>query len=66
MGGLHQQGTKMIHLSDELWLIANNSKSFANGSKLIIRNNLGLCKHSEKYLIYNFQKHCYGSTTIEI
>ena len=32
----------MILLSDELWSIANNSKSFANGSKLILRNNLGL------------------------
>ena len=32
----------MILLSDELWSIANNSKSFANGSKLIVRNNLGL------------------------
>ena len=33
------------------WLIANNSKSFANGSKSIIINNLGLWKHSEIYLI---------------
>ena len=32
-------------------LIANNSKSFANESKSIIRNNLGLCKRSEIYLI---------------
>ena len=40
-----------ILLSDELWLIANNSKSFANGSKSIIRNNLGFCKHFEIYLI---------------
>ena len=44
-------GTKMILLSDELWSIANNSKSFANGSKLIIRNNLGLYKRSDIYLI---------------
>ena len=39
--------TKMIILSDELWLIANNSKSFANKSKSIIRNNLGLYKLSD-------------------
>ena len=37
--------------SDELWLIANSSKSFANRSKSIIRNNSGLCKHSKMYLI---------------
>ena len=43
--------TKMTLLSDEIWLIANNFKSFANGSKLIIRNNIGLCKHPEIYLI---------------
>ena len=43
--------TKMLLLSDELWSIANNSKSFANGSKLIIRNNSGLLKHSDIYLI---------------
>ena len=36
----NNQGTKIILLSDELWLISNNSKSFANRSKLIIRNNL--------------------------
>ena len=36
----------MILLSDELSLIANNSKSFANGSKSIIRNNLGLYNRS--------------------
>ena len=47
----NNQETKMILLSDEPWLIANNSKSFANGSKSIIRNNLGLWKHSEIYLI---------------
>ena len=40
----NNQGTKMILLSDELWLIANNSRSFSNWSKPIIRNNLGLCK----------------------
>ena len=47
----NNQGTKMILLSDELWSIANNSKSFANGSKSIIRNNLGFYKHSAIYLI---------------
>ena len=41
----------MILLSDELSSKANNSKSFANGSKSIIRNNLGLYKHSDIYLI---------------
>ena len=46
---------KMILLSDELWLIVNNSKSFANRSMLIIRNNLGLCKHSEIYLTSKFR-----------
>ena len=34
----NNQGTKMILLSDELWLIANNSTSFGNRSKSIIRN----------------------------
>ena len=34
----------------KLWLLANNG-SFANGSKSAIGNNLGLCKHSEIYLI---------------
>ena len=38
----NKQGTKMILLSDKLWLIANNSRSFANDTKSIIRNNLGL------------------------
>ena len=46
----NHRGTKMILLSDELWSIANNSKSFANGSKSII-NNLGLYKRSDIYLI---------------
>ena len=32
----------MILLSDELWSIANNSKSFADGSKSMIKSNLGL------------------------
>ena len=37
----------MILLSDVLLLVANNSKSFPNRSKSIIRYNLGLCKHFE-------------------
>ena len=40
--------SKMILLPEELWSIANNSKSFASGSKWII-NNLVLCKRSEIY-----------------
>ena len=44
------RGTKMVLLSDELWLIANNSKDFANEGKSM-RINLGLCKRSEIYLI---------------
>ena len=36
---------KLILLSDKLWLIANNSKSSANGNKSEIRNNLRLYKH---------------------
>ena len=47
----NHQGTKMILLSDELWSIANNSKSFANENKSIIRNNLGLYKRYDIYLI---------------
>ena len=47
----HNQGAKIILFSDKLWLIANKSKGFVNGSKSVIRNNLGLCKHSEMYLI---------------
>ena len=47
----NNQGTKMILFLEEPWLIANNSKSFANKSKSIIRNNLGLCKHPEIYLV---------------
>ena len=62
----NNQGTKMILLSDELWLIANNSKSFANGSKSITRNSLGLYKCSDIYLIYNFQKHYHGSNGTKI
>ena len=48
---LNNGATKMILPSKELWLIANNYKSFADGSKTIIRNNLSLCKHSKIYLI---------------
>ena len=33
----------------------NNSHSFANRSKSITRNNLGLCKHSEIYLFRTFK-----------
>ena len=50
----NNQGMKMILLSDELWLIANNSKGFAKGSKSMIRN-LGLCKCSEIYLFRSFK-----------
>ena len=46
----HNRGTQIILLSDELWLINNNSQSFANGSKPVKRNNLGLCKRFEIYL----------------
>ena len=53
----------MILLSDKLWLIANNSKSFANRSKSII-NNLGMCKRSEITLFRNFKKHCHGSNDL--
>ena len=55
MGELQQPRSKMILLVDKLWLIANNSESFANRNKAII-NNLGLSKHFEIYLIWNFQK----------
>ena len=47
----NNQGTKMILLSHELSSIASNSKKFANGSKVIIRNNLGLYKRSDIYLV---------------
>ena len=62
----NNQLKNMILLSDELWLIANNSKGFAKGSKSIIRNNLGVCKRSEIYLIKNFQKHCHEYNGIRI
>ena len=49
MGELQQP--KMILLSDEPWSIANNSKTFTNGIKSIIRNNLDFYKPSDIYLI---------------
>ena len=52
----NSHGTKMIVLSDKLWSIANNSKGFANESKSIIRNNLGLYKCSNiRVLARNLQ-----------
>ena len=51
MGELQQLRKKIILLSDDLWLIANNSKSFVNGSKSIIRKKFDLRKRSEVYLI---------------
>ena len=63
----NNQGTKMILLSDELWLIANNSKSFTNGSKPIIRNNLGVCKHSQKgvflWILQNLEEQLFIQNT---
>ena len=47
----NNRGRKVILFSDELWSIVYNSKSFANGSKSIIRNSLGLYKRSDIYLI---------------
>ena len=47
----NNQGTKIILLADELWLTANNSKSFVNRIKSIRRNNIGLCERSEIYHI---------------
>ena len=41
----------MILLSNELSFIANNFKSFADRSKLVIRNNLGFHKRPEIYVI---------------
>ena len=61
---LGNQGTKII-LSGELWSVANSSKSFANGSKSIIRNNLGLYKCSDIYLTLELSKH-HGSNGIKI
>ena len=51
MGELQQPRNKNDPPFNELWFIANDSKSFANKSKSIIRNNLGMCKHFEIYLI---------------
>ena len=59
----NNRGTKMILLLDKLWLKAN--KYFANGSKSIVRNNLGLFKRSEIYLILNF-KNSHGSNGMKI
>ena len=48
MGELQQQRNK----NDALFrLLDNNSESFVNGSKSIIRNNLGLSEHFEIYLV---------------
>ena len=66
MGELQQLRKKMIFLSDELWLLANNSKSFDKGNKSIIRHYLSLCKHAEICLVNNFQKYFYGSNGMEI
>ena len=54
---LNNQGTKMILLLDEIWLISNNSKSFANGSRSIIRNNLGLCNNTLKFTLFRTFKY---------
>ena len=54
-GNFNNWGTKIILLSDKLWLITNNSKSFATNSESIIRNNLGFCKHFEIYLFRTFK-----------
>ena len=51
MGELQQPRNKNDPSFKWLWLIANNSKSFANGSEPTIRDNLGLCECSEIYLI---------------
>ena len=56
----------MFLLSDKLLSIANNSKSFENRSKSLIRNNLGLYKRYDIYLIYNFQKRYDGSNGVKI
>ena len=44
--------SEMNYLLDELWLIANNSKWFANGGNSI-SNNLGLWKCFEIYQNWN-------------
>ena len=51
MGEFQQPRNKNDPSFRQIWLIANNTKSFASGSTSIIRNNLGLCKCSEIYLI---------------
>ena len=47
MGELQQMRNKNDPPFRWTWLIANNSKNFANESESIKRNNLGLWKHSE-------------------
>ena len=49
---IHYELLKMNYLLDELWLIANNSKWFANGGNSI-SNNLGLWKCFEIYQNWN-------------
>ena len=44
----NHRGTKMFLLSDELWLITNNSKRIANGGKSISLSNLAHPSHLEK------------------
>ena len=57
-------GTEMILLSDKLWSIANNSKSFTNGSKSIIWNNLGLC--ALKFTLFRTFKNIHWSNGVKI
>ena len=64
MGELQQPRNKIDPLFRQAMI--NSSNSFANRSKTIIRNNLGLFKCSEIYLTQNFQKHCHGSNGIKI
>ena len=52
MGELQQQRNKNDFHFRQLQLIANNSRSFANESKSIIRNNLGLCMLFEIYFTF--------------
>ena len=51
MGELQQLRNKNDLPFRGIWLIDNNSKSFANGSKPTTRKNLGFCKHFEIFLI---------------
>ena len=66
MGELQQPRNKNGPLFRWTMINSYNSKSFVNGSKLIIRNNLVLCKHSEIYLIWNFQKQFFGPNGMKI